>query len=231
METKSNTQDENLQNLLSSLNANSSKDNIVATFEKIAKKLLNNYHIKKGEEEYYFMHIEFYFCNKNHLDIITYPRKLDAGKWFFHQSGFDLTFTSKYEKDNEGKINTEKEFYFGGILIREVIKKSSCKNFNGPYKCEWEIFDSLDALSKETSVPHLEPNENFNFGMGKEIISDHRYFSYDDAKKTKKYNELKEIYNRVSLSESDFIRFLNNGYAYKIKENLLKEKFARGYDH
>lgn len=71
METKSNTQDENLQNLLSSLNANSSKDNIVATFEKIAKKLLNNYHIKKGEEEYYFMHIEFYFCNKNHLDIIT----------------------------------------------------------------------------------------------------------------------------------------------------------------
>ena len=51
METKSNTQDENLQNLLSSLNANSSKDNIVATFEKIAKKLLNNYHIKKGEEQ------------------------------------------------------------------------------------------------------------------------------------------------------------------------------------
>jgi hypothetical protein len=216
-----------LKSLLGSFDANSKLPKITKIFEEVAIELFNKFHIQKGDQEYYFSNLEFYFCNQYHLDIITYPRQLPEGKWFFHQSGFDLTFASKYDIDNEGKINTEKEFYFGGILIREVIKKSSCKTFNGPYKCEWEIFDTLDALSQETSVPHIEPNEDLNFRIGKEIISDHRYFSYDDAKKTKKYNELKETYNRVSLSESDFIRFLNNGYAFKIKENLLKEKFSK----
>ena len=217
----------NLQKLLMSLDANSDIYMIETKFEEIAKELFNNFHIQKGDQEYYFSNLEFYFCNQYHLDIITYPRQLPEGKWFFHQSGFDLTFASKYEIDNEGKINTEKEFYFGGILIREVIKKSSCKTFNGPYKCEWEIFDTLDALTKNTNVPHIEPNEDLNFRIGKEIMSDHRCFSYDDAKKKKKSNELKETYNRVSLSESDFIRFLNNGYAFKIKESLLKDKFSK----
>ena len=180
-----------LKSLLGSFDANSKLPKITKIFEEVAIELFNKFHIQKGDQEYYFSNLEFYFCNQYHLDIITYPRQLPEGKWFFHQSGFDLTFASKYDIDNEGKINTEKEFYFGGILIREVIKKSSCKTFNGPYKCEWEIFDTLDALSQETSVPHIEPNEDLNFRIGKEIISDHRYFSYDDAKKTKKYNVLK----------------------------------------
>lgn len=225
METKSNTQDENLQNLLSSLNANSSKDNIVATFEKIAKKLLNNYHIKKGEEEYYFMHIEFYFCNKNHLDIITYPRKLDAGKWFFHQSGVDLTFNSSYE-GHEKAINTSSDFYYGGILIRDIVKRSDMeKKFGGPYKCEWELFDFLEAFSPTSQVPYLEKNSQ-SFGINIEEYKIKREFSYDGQKVRTKYNELYNYYYpKINLSEKTFVEFLDNiNYGFKVNRDILKSK-------
>lgn len=230
METNNITLNENLQDLLSSLNANSN-DNIVETFEKIAQELINKYHIKKGEEEYYFMHIEFYFCNKNHLDIITYPRKLDAGKWFFHQSGVDLTFNSSYE-GHEKAINTESDFYFGGILIRDIIKRSDMeKIFGGPYKCEWELFDFLDAFSPTSQVPYLEKN-NQSLDINIEEYKIKRVFSYDEQKVKNKYNELYNYYcPKIDLSEKMFQNFLDNSnYGIKVNRNILKSKLVT-YDH
>ena len=220
--------------LLKSLDSNSEPNVIEKTFEKIALELFNKYHIQKDNQEYYIYNLEFYFCNQHHLDIITYPRQLPEGKWFFHQSGFDLTFSSKFEKDIEEKINTEKDFYFGGILIREVIKKTTpCEIFNGPCKCEWEIFDVLDALKPNTSVAHLEQNENLNFTIGKEILTDHRYYTYynDNVRESIKYNELKSTYSKLNLSESEFKNLLHKEYAFMINKQILMRKLNLPNDY
>lgn len=78
--------------------------------KEIAKKLLENYCIEYGEKKYYyFAEIEFYYYDKerwnDEWNEKTYPRdKKDAGDFFFHYSGVDICFNSKFE---EGK--------FGGI--------------------------------------------------------------------------------------------------------------------
>lgn len=234
MEDKNSNHCESLPLLLKSLDSNSEPNMIEETFEKIALELLNNYHIQKGNQEYYIYNLEFYFCNQHHLDIITYPRHLPEGKWFFHQSGFDLTFTSKFEKDNDDKINTEKEFFFGGILIRGVVKKSSpSETFDGPCLCEWEIFDVLDALKPNTSVAHLEPNESLNFTIGSGIYTDHRYFPFynDNARESIRYDESMRAFNKLNLSESDFKELLHKRYAYKINELLLCDILDQNYDY
>jgi hypothetical protein len=42
-------------------------------FEEIADALINHVYIQYGEQRYYFEEIEFYYYNKNHRDLITYP--------------------------------------------------------------------------------------------------------------------------------------------------------------
>lgn len=218
----------NLQKLLMSLDADSKIEMIESTFEVIAKELINNYHIQKGKEEYYFMHIEFYFCNKNHLDIISYPRKLDAGKWFFHQSGVDLTFNSSYE-GHEKAINTMSDFYFGGILIRDIIKRSDMeKKFGGPYKCEWELFDFLEAFSPTSQVPYLEKNSQ-SLDINIEEYKVKREFSYDEQKVKSKYNELYNYYcPEIDLSEKTFQEFLDNiNLGFKVNRDVLYSKLKQ----
>ena len=170
------------------------------------------------------MHIEFYFCNKNHLDIITYPRKLDAGKWFFHQSGVDLTFNSSYE-GHEKAINTSSDFYYGGILIRDIVKRSDMeKKYGGPYKCEWELFDFLEAFSPTSQVPYLEKNSQ-SFGINIEEYKIKREFSYDGQKVRTKYNELYNYYYpKINLSEKTFVEFLDNiNYGFNIFKALTNK--------
>ena len=111
-----------LKRKLSQLNGESDLGEIRLACHEIAEDLFKNYHILKGTQEYYFVNIEFYFCNKNHFDFITYPRRLDEGKWFFHQSGVDLTFRSVYSDYGTKMVDVNKDFHFGGILVREITK-------------------------------------------------------------------------------------------------------------
>ena len=64
------------------------------SFSSIAKTLMGKYIIKKGNSRYRIVEIEFYAFSNSQKDYITYPRATDAGQWFFHQSGVDLTFDS-----------------------------------------------------------------------------------------------------------------------------------------
>lgn len=109
-------------------------------FNDLAKLLMDGYVIVKGDIEYEIVEIEFYLFSKDHPDIITYPRKMSAGKWFFHQSGVDLTFESD-------------EKHYGGILIRGI--KRMTPRFGGhecsllilgPQKCVDELWDNFDAF-------------------------------------------------------------------------------------
>lgn len=135
-------------------------------FEDIAKILMNKCVIKKCvikkcgvnneivEYEYEIVEIEFYLFTPQHQDVITYPRKLSAGQWFFHQSGVDLTF------DSDDK-------HFGGILIRGLSNITTGELTLGPQKCVELLWDKSDAFKvneNEYPIIIVAPNnldENF----------------------------------------------------------------------
>lgn len=127
-------------------------DNYDLYFAEIAKELMCNYIIQKGKEEYRIVEIEFYLFTSNHRDVVTYPRDTDAGLWFFHPSGVDITFKSLNVKfaDNTTrdaiKQGSDGNTVFGGILIRG-IKRSDGKYIFGPNKCVDELWNAFDAFS------------------------------------------------------------------------------------
>ncbi|MDL2276983.1 hypothetical protein LJC57_00145 [Parabacteroides sp. OttesenSCG-928-G07] len=118
-------------------------------FEEISRLLFQEYRIKKGEVLYDFLQIEFYYYTKGHEDVITYPRTTDAGKWFFHSSGVDLTFLSECKNPDFLKSEEVNDNYFGGILIQAIRKKDEkgvVSDIIGPQKTTWELFDCFDAF-------------------------------------------------------------------------------------
>ncbi|MCH5227151.1 MAG: hypothetical protein J1F16_04960 [Muribaculaceae bacterium] len=139
------------------------KEGINLRFQEIAETLMGNYIIKKGEKKKYaIVEIEFYLYTPSHQDFITYPRDLEAGRWFFHKSGVDITFKSQ---DVEVTIKDKKEIYnakngiLGGILIRGLYdltpkdqeSKKEDRYIFGPLKCVDLLWDNFDAFqnSKE----------------------------------------------------------------------------------
>ena len=85
------TELECLRNSLVLTETDSSK--IESIFKDIAKNLLNNFVIRKGDELYRMVEIEFY-CNLTDTAHITYEHMSEAGEWFNHNFGVDLTFKS-----------------------------------------------------------------------------------------------------------------------------------------
>lgn len=129
-----------LLNKLNSCPLNS--DNLQKYFSEVAELLLNNYVISKHGVEYEIVEIEFYLFNTIHQDVITYPRNLSAGQWFFHPSGVDITFAT---------IGNQ----FGGILIRglkRITPRIAGDNrptlILGPQKCVDELWDIFDAFGE-----------------------------------------------------------------------------------
>lgn len=123
------------------------------SFVRIAEILMGKYAIKKGDKRYAIVEIEFYLYSKDHKDYITYPRTIKAGRWFFHQSGVDLTFESN-------------EISFGGILIRGLYKLFPVDNDEeryilGPQKCVNELWDNFSAIEPSVEeYPIIVPHEN-----------------------------------------------------------------------
>ena len=135
--------------------SNLNETEIPDRFKKIAKDLMCNYIIKKGEKEYAIIEIEFYLYSPSHRDYITYPREIEAGRWFFHQSGVDLSFKSFNVKDIKEVENEKQRFSeatFGGILIRGIYNldnsiKEDERYIFGPQNCVNELWDNFDAFN------------------------------------------------------------------------------------
>jgi hypothetical protein len=140
------------------VNKNVSTDEIASGFVEIARELFLNYAIVKGADIYRFTILEFYYYSKgHHEDTTTYPRTSPAGSFFFHQSGFDLSFESNFD-----------EGYYGGILIRgiepiAIAEKSTIKTLSNKNKDylkdrpqnirDWLFeFESQNYLNKEIQV-------------------------------------------------------------------------------
>jgi hypothetical protein len=147
----------------------------------IAKSLLCDYQIKKGEKRYDILEIEFYYFDKGHPDIITYPRTAESGDWFFHQSGVDLCFKSVVVRDEntkndgrQGTINPQNS-HFGGILIR-AIRRGDGALFLGPLNTCDELFDRLNAFgNNDDLMPLIEKRET---GKPDEKKKHSRYFKF-----------------------------------------------------
>ena len=160
-------------------------------FKDLAQLLFQEYHIQKGNEIYDFHEIEFYYYTNGHRDAITYPRITEAGKWFFHQSGVDLTFKSDSEN-------------YGGILIKSL--KHGDEIISGPLKCTWILFDVLDAFDmKQNEYPLIVHNEKTE----KEIFSKKRKIDFnkdDETNQAKAKNKYKEDYlNFVHFIDAEYL--------------------------
>lgn len=152
------------------LSACVTKDTAYPKFKEIAEILLNKTAIRKGHKIYHIKDIEFYLYKNDHRDIITYPRTCEAGQWFFHSSGIDLSFESNVTmQPNEYNLFQpilDSSSFFGGILIRQIYPEGnsseSAKTYrlDGPHKVEWELFDKFDAFNEIKDFPHLVSCEN-----------------------------------------------------------------------
>ena len=134
----------------------------------LAKVLMSQFWIAKGSRHYWITDLEFYLYADSHRDIITYPRKCEAGCWFFHDSGVDLAFKSTIEfarhpKNKSFKPTLTQDSVFGGILLRGIepiepldLPDGAILKLNGPHKLCNHLFDQFSALAIDESFPLLE---------------------------------------------------------------------------
>ena len=127
--------------------SDTSKKDLQTLFQTVANELMCNHIIQKGERQYEIVEIEFYYYSPEHRDVITYPRDMQAGRWFFHPSGVDITFASQdVGSPQDGKFRY-KNAHFGGVLIRGLRRRSDDgKYIFGPLRCIDELWDNFDAF-------------------------------------------------------------------------------------
>lgn len=147
---------EELKQLLSQLDANSSGDEIKSTFSKIANILLFKSYIKTENGNFRILEIEFYFRNSQHDDGVTIIRTEKAGMWWLHDYGVDLSFESK------GRT------FCGGILIRSIVplfKENEENIICGPKNCCWELFYS-SAIEQNSAPQIVDASADYMGEMG-----------------------------------------------------------------
>ena len=131
-------------------------------FANLAKSLMRNFQIKKGNNQLYWItDIEYYIYTDSHRDIITYPRNCEAGRWFFHASGVDISFKSKVSIEQHPKSKKrmpylDKTAVFGGILIRGIIDSDGALPISGPMKVCDALFDQFNAFDAPDNFPQIE---------------------------------------------------------------------------
>ena len=180
-------------------------ENINDIFREIAETLMTNYIIKKGEKRYAIIEIEFYLYTPQHKDFITYPRNLEAGRWFFHESGVDLTFKTDEKPSvlkikDKNKKDIEKLIYkdcsFGGILIRGLYQFSwedkelidhNARYIFGPQKVVNELWDDFDALKVNyEEYPIVTEASEENIKIRKDLVRHKRHIKIGKDKQKKK---------------------------------------------
>lgn len=162
------------------------KNEILTEFKEAAELLMNLCSIQKGEKEYEIVDIEFYMYNSQHSDVITYPRVMEMGRWFFHSSGVDLTFHSTPNR-------------FGGILIRGIRNVNDDNDqILGPQKCVDALWDNFNAFDNQydTEYPIISSAANTR---SEEIIQCPRWISVPKGRtEIDRIKEWKERINKIT---------------------------------
>ncbi|MDE7091154.1 MAG: hypothetical protein K2O53_05455 [Bacteroidales bacterium] len=172
----------------------------------IVSDLMSNYVIIKGNDMHEIVEAEFYYYAKFHKDIIVYERDMDGGRFFFHQSGVDITFESHIERIN-GKINSQ-ESAFGGILIRSLkrnSKNNTCEFILGPLNCVnylWSDFNAIKPSISEYLILTYKPIE------GARIAAEKRFYPIAPKRKDSKVKSLNSRFDTKVWSDLDYLREL-----------------------
>lgn len=185
--------------------------------DEIAQLLLNHSCIRRGSKTFYIEEIEFYFYNRNHRDLITYPRNTKSLNWYLNAfGGIDITFDSHVTSH----IEDDKEFFcldnnsvFGGILLR----KFSCDNeiVNYPMNCAYKMFNILNASSLPNDYPLLIESDD-----RKKIIKKKPRTNILTSRDTIESKVKKILKNNCITNEltnqmlDDFSEFINKEYKY-----------------
>lgn len=178
---------EQFENMLRNIKADMNEEELVNEFKNIATKLMSEYAIKKGDNLYQMVEIEFYWYSPDHPDLSVYPRKSKAGNWFLHPSGVDITLESCVDEDismlqlrknwenakknqENAKKNQENQnlvyskSFYGGILIRTLRKLTPNNDpadmdsfIVGPWNCSDALFDYLPCDGNADAVKFMLP--------------------------------------------------------------------------
>ena len=188
-------------------------------FNEIAKNLMFNYIIKKGKTRFAIIEIEFYLYSDKHQDYITYPRNIDAGNWFFHSSGVDLTFQSKgislKYHDGKEQYTLQKDASFGGILIRGLYNLNSKENNNendkyifGPQKCVnllWDNFNAFESSNEE--YPVLIPATKEDEISKSKFVWCKRCINIEDKNKLDKITKWSKRLGKADISDKELEKY------------------------
>lgn len=170
----------------------SSEHEVIQSFERISKELLNNYSIKVNDSTFLFTEIEFYYFYKViHEDENTHEHEFKAGRWRCHNVGLDITFESILP-----------DVCDGGILIRGIkqVEPLTDKPYvNGPRRVICKIFDHLnDVLTVNAGIYLIElptPLDREIFRTSRQgikgksyIDSKYRYFTEQKEWKSKQWD-------------------------------------------
>ena len=206
--------------------ADASKGTITQTFKRIAEVLMNGCIIKFQNEEYRILDFELYYYNKKHQDISVHPRNSKALCWYINDfGGIDLNFESKVDyvliekgKKKYYKYQLTDNSYFGGILIRQIMRISDKVVFDGPLKVA-DLFRILDATSQKQNNPVLEIRSSLDpIGTQLSCKRHNLLGSKKDPKAKADYN-LQECFTEVSDSqrqklETELEAFAESPYRY-----------------
>lgn len=140
---------EDLDKLFSKVDLIKKEDDAQSIFGEIANGLFNNYCLKKGEIEFRFLEIEFYYYSQCHEDLVydeydkpkpfVYPRAcIKNGQFMLHASGLDICFKGTLDDIGNG--------VGGGILVRSMLMVDGKeeKLIAGPWDCYSTLFSYTD---------------------------------------------------------------------------------------
>ena len=196
------------------------RDKLTLRIDKYAKDvmqtLMTNFVIRKGGVEYEIIETEFYlYCNK-HKDVTTYPRSIAPGRFWFHDSGVDITLHS-HVRYKDGKIDSEQS-KFGGLLIRS-LKRTEYKEDGafeesyifGPLNCIGELWNDFDAFISDVNdypIIDFKPQPNVT------VEFESRFYpvSEDKEKRVEKLRTLNNRYNTPVLDLCDFDAMLSRPF-------------------
>lgn len=140
-------------NTVKGINENTAYD----IFHEIATNLFSNYYLKRGNDIFYFVEIEFYYYSNKHRDTVedshgikpfVYARHCDKnGQFFFHGSGVDICFAGNSNEPQNG---------YGGILIRSLLLNDNYI-VTGPWDCYSTLFS---YTSNDVHVQLLPKTDN-----------------------------------------------------------------------
>ena len=182
------------------MNFKINEDNINLEFIRLSNSFLLEKRLKVNDKVIRFTEIEFYLYSKNHDDGFTHKHDYNAGKWRFHNQGFDITLRS-----TSG---------FGCILIRGI--EVDGKYINGPRRVIFEIMKYLK--------PVTEINNEFGIIHGKGLdLRVFRTFRHG-LTQPKLPCQYPELYKQAKY------RFIVNPQEFDKKQFKGSEKIAKSFN-